>query len=488
MSPRPGYDVTRVASAAARGTEVDISTAFMVGFADRGILNTPVLHRSLADYIVARGERTASTSNLYDAVEMAFRHGAAKVYTVRTAGPAPVYATANIFDQADSVAPGDVALVVTAIEPGTWANGLNYAVTVDGSNFSIAITHDTDTTVSEASGTLADRAAAVAWGLTSDYVRITLGASNEDPRAGTGSLAGGDDDYADATDATWETSINSFPRDLGPGQICTPGRTTAAAYASLGEHAAANNRVVVFDAVDSATPATAYAPAASIRSADVNASYGAAFGPWLTVPGVTASTTRTVAPSGIICGLIAKSDRAGNSPNRAAAGTNGFSALVDALTQTYTDAQRTTLYAAGVNPFKIINEQARVFGFDSLADPDTEPAWKDFAGSRLVMLVQAQVEAIAEDMLFREIDGQGIMIGQFGARIRAVLEPLYLANSLYGAESAEAYIVDVGAAVNTPETIAAGELHASILLRTSPTADYIPVTIMKSRADLPLAA
>lgn len=45
--------------------------------------------------------------------------------------------------------------------------------------------------------------------------------------------------------------------------------------------------------------------------------------------------------------------------------------------------------------------------------------------------------------------------------------------------SAEAFIVDVGDSVNTPDTLANLELHADISLRMSPFAELILLSIFK---------
>jgi hypothetical protein len=58
-----------------------------------------------------------------------------------------------------------------------------------------------------------------------------------------------------------------------------------------------------------------------------------------------------------------------------------------------------------------------------------------------------------------------------------MLKPYYDVGALYGATAAEAFFVDVGPQVNTPETIAALKIRALLILRMSPFGEIVEILI-----------
>jgi hypothetical protein len=104
------------------------------------------------------------------------------------------------------------------------------------------------------------------------------------------------------------------------------------------------------------------------------------------------------------------------------------------------------------------------------------------------MAIVAQANAIAERYVFKQMDGRGVLIADFGGELSGMLVPFYEAGSLYGTTAQEAFSVNVGAQVNTPETIANGELHAVISLRMSPFAELVVIEIVKVATTEALAA
>jgi hypothetical protein len=64
-----------------------------------------------------------------------------------------------------------------------------------------------------------------------------------------------------------------------------------------------------------------------------------------------------------------------------------------------------------------------------------------------------------------------------------VLTGYYNAGSLYGETPDDAFSVDVGESVNTPSTLAAGELRAVITMRMSPFAERVVIEIVKVSVD-----
>ena len=159
--------------------------------------------------------------------------------------------------------------------------------------------------------------------------------------------------------------------------------------------------------------------------------------------------------------------------------TYGLSRTALALSQTYPDASRDTLTASGVNTARGDLGVIESYGSRTLVDAVAFPQWRELAQRRLIMAITAEAEAIAEQHLFAVIDGRGHEIAVFGGQLTAMLVPYYDQGALYGATPQEAFTVDVGAAVNTPATIASGQLRAVIALRFSHMAELVYVEIVK---------
>jgi hypothetical protein len=290
---------------------------------------------------------------------------------------------------------------------------------------------------------------------------------------------------ATADDAGLTDALAALTKDLGPGQVFVPGAfgQAAATYTALLAHAAANNRIALLDAAPDADTAALTALAGTLTP-DANARYAALFAPAAIDPGVAGAATRTVPWSAHEAGIMARND-ASYTPNIAAAGVNGRSRFAIDLTATFTDADRESLNDAGVDIVKSVYGEVRAYGYRTLAALDT--GWGLLSNARLNMEIVAKAEEIGERYLFSQIDGRRITIGQFGADLTGMLIPYYEAGSLFGASADDAFYVDVGPAVNTLETIAAGELHAIIGLRMSPFAEWVLIEIVKVATETPLS-
>lgn len=284
---------------------------------------------------------------------------------------------------------------------------------------------------------------------------------------------------ADAVDASLTAALALFTRDLGPGQVIAPGRDTEAQHVILAEHARSTNRIALGDAPDTDVVATLTGLGDGLT--EEQARYIALFGPWVTVPGTTAGTTRDIPPSGIVAGIMARNDAAGITPNQPSAGVLGQSNEGLTVTQAWTDDDRNTLNLNGINVLRAMYDGVRVYGFRTLADPDTDDAWVNLANARMIMAIQAQADAIAERFVFRQLDGRRHTVQEYGGALTGMLLPYWQQGSLYGANPNEAFRVDVGSNVNTDESMAAGELRANIGLRVSPFAEEVIIELVKTR-------
>jgi len=402
-----------------------------------------------------------------------FREGGGKAYVSRVVGPRAVNATVLLSDGSEDT------LRVTALSPGAWGNDLRVVVAAGGVGGTVVITIEEDGVEVEGSDDLADKTAILAWADNSSYVKFEDTGRGGDPAVATRSLAGGDDDRTNITDAEWLAALNRFTAGYGPGQVSAPGRTTGAGHLQLDNHANVFNRVSYDDAPDTGVVGTLVAAAAA-RRAGADARYGGLFGPWAIVPGVAPGTTRTVPYSAVVAGQTARLAAQGVSPNVAPAGENGIAQYAIGLSQdAWTDADRETLNDAGFNVVRLHRGAFRTYGFRTAVDPTIDDTWLELTNSRLYMLIAALGDAIAEKYVFAQLDGRRFKISEFNGELTAMLIPFYVAGSLYGETFDEAAVVDTGPQVNTEETIAARELRAIIAIRMSHFGELVTIEISK---------
>lgn len=472
---RPGTTISLRETPSPVSLPTNTGVAFIAGLSDTGPLAAKLIH-SLSEFTTIFGARQ-SYSILYDAVECFFREGGNTSYISRVVGPGATYGTRTLLDGSSGN-----SLVVTAIGPGAWSANYKVAVVagVGSGTFKIQIT-TTSGTVLEDSGDLLTQQAAVQWSQNSQYVRITLGSGSLVPAVAAGAaLSAGTDDKASITDAQWLAAFNLFTADLGPGQIMAPGRTSTAGQQQLITHAEANNRVALIDLVDTPTEATLEGATSALTASR----FAAAFSPWISVPGVVATpgATRTVPPSSIVAGIIARNDPSLGT-NRPSAGRAGVLRFAIGLSQPpFTDAQRTALNTNSVNVIRNVYGSIRVYGWRSNADPVNDANWVDFANARLFMAISAELNVVGENFVFEEIDGQnGETIGSFHTALAGVGMDHYNRRELFGDTADQAFNVDTGPSVNTLATIAANELHGVFSFKASAMAEWVSIEVVKAQ-------
>lgn len=467
--PAPGVDVSLLETPGSVVTiPTDTSTWFVAGLTDRGPV-APLLVLSLDDFVNKFGDRQAY-SVLYDSLQMYFREGGNKVYMSRVVGPAATQGTLNLLDGSAAI-----SLVATANGPGAWSNLYKVAVVAGGAagSFVVRVT-DVSNNVIEDSGDLLDTNSAVTWSQSSKYIRLTLGASANDPAVLAPTLlSAGNDDRNNITDAQWSAALAKFAPDLGPGQVSAPGRTSTTGHSQLIDHAEHNNRVALLDLVDSSSSSTLIANIATSR-------FAAAFAPWIQIPGLVTGSVRTVPPSGMIAGLLSRNDP-GLGSNHAAAGRFGLSGYGIGLSQAaWDDSTRQTLNNSGVNVIRQLQGTVTVFGWRSTTNAVSDPNWIDFGNARQFIKLSAELNQVGQNFLFDDIDGQqGNTVGGFHDALAGVLLAHYTAGELFGATAEEAFSVDTGPGVNTLASIQRLELHAICYVKMSLFAEHVVIQVVK---------
>jgi hypothetical protein len=430
----------------------------------------------MADFTRLFGPRV-SYSVLYDAVDIYFREGGSSVWVNRIVGPAATLGSLNLQD-----ASAGVSLIAKAVGPGAYSTGIKVGVVAGsvGGSFQIQVTDaSTPAVILEQSGDLLAQTDAVTWSLNSDYIRITLGASTLVPAvAAPAALSAGTDDRASVAEADWTAALDEFTIDMGPGQVSAPGRTTDAAHTALLAHAQSHRRVALLDATDTPTVATLLTAVTNARVGQQR--FGALFAPWCVAPGVIPGTSRTVPPSALVAGLISRNEET-YGPDSPSAGIKGLARYCTGPSQpNWTDAQREQLNNGAVNVLMTRLGNFQVYGWRSLVSATADPNWIPFGNSRLYMAIASDADGIGEGFVFDLIDGQGHTIADFGGALAGMLLQYYGRDQLYGASADEAFFVDVGPQVNTPDTIAANELHAVLNVRMSPMAELVAIEIVKT--------
>lgn len=476
---RPGIQVTVRDVAPPRSQPTDIDAWFVAGISEKGPVGSAQVIRSMSEYGTYYGTRQ-SYALLYDYLDVFFREGGTKAYVSRVVGPAAVSAFLNLQDATSAS-----SVKVTANGPGAWGNGMQVAVAAGtaGGTVNLTITDQATGAILEKSPDFADKTSLLGW--KSSYTILT----DADPTKGlpkvaaAASLATGADDRANITLTQKKAAVDAFGSALGPGSVSYPGDVTSALQQYLVEHAAANNRIALLDATDTATVSTLVSQANTVKALP-GARWAAIFGPNAIVPGVIDGTTREIPYVCVQAGMMARQ----LNPDVPAAGVNGIANYATSVKRDFTDSDRDTLNSAGTNVARNMFGGVRTYGFRTAADSATLSNWISLSGSRTIMAIKAQANGIAENHVFASIDGKGVELSKFNGDLRGMLLQFYKMGALYGETPQEAFFVDTGAQVNTPNTIANGELKATIGVRVSPFAELVEIDIIKVPSNVALAA
>lgn len=472
---RPAVNVQVLTTPPPRSSPTDTGVWFVTGLADQGRVDAPIFISSMTDFVRLLGPRV-SYSVLYDSLEEFFREGGSSAWVSRVVGPAAIIATRNLVDNVAAV-----SLVAKAIGPGSYGNSIKVGVVAGVvSGFAIQVA-DINNVILETSPDCATQADAVSWSQNSQYIRLTLGGSALVPVIAGANvltvLATGTDDRVNIVDAQWLAALNRFTKDLGPGNVSAPGRTTDIGHTQLADHAAAQNRVAFLDAPDSPTQATLTTSATNAKATG-NGQYASMFAPWIVIPGLTPGTTRTVPPSSLAAGRAAATD-AIQGPGVAAAGNQGISAFATAVSQPqWDDTTRDALNTAGVNVVRVLNGQVTIYGWRSLADPINNPNWVPLGTVRYLMSLGARAWVVGQQFVFDQIDGQGRKIQEYHGALTSLCSRDWTLGEIYGVTADQAFNIDTGPAINTPQVLAGQELRAAISVRPSPMAELVTIYII----------
>lgn len=478
---RPGTNVTVQSQLPPTSPPINTGTWFVAGIASQGP-TAPQTCTSFAQWQAVYGAR-GTNPILSDSVETYFAQGGSRVVTARVVGPAAATATITLKDTGAAN-----SLIVSAIGPGTYANGMKVVVATVTGGYTITI-EDSNSNTLEASNTLVTVADAVAYGATSQYVTVTAAGVNA-PVAITTALAGGVDDTASITVTQYSASLALFVSDFGPGQVSVPGNSAADVQTAVVGHCSTYNRRFLLDTADTATAATLIAAATTIRALGTQARNGGIFTPWLDIAPVSGTAgNRGVPASAFVAGKMAKNDATSVSPsapygnpNLPCAGVNGILDTPVAAHATFSDIDRQSLNTAGVNVIRPMAGGFRIYGNVTAVDRLKDPLYFMLSNVRLDMAVQAQGGVVQEDYMFSQLDGNGVDIADFGNDLGSMMTNWQTAGALFPNDQGVFFTVDTGADVNTPTTESQGQLLATIAYARAPGAEQVNLNIVRASA------
>ncbi len=501
MSPvptAPGVYVDIAAAAPSPSAAPSTGTWFVTGEAAQGPVGTAVPITSMTDYANFLGTRTGYTM-LYDSLDEYFHDGGVLAYVSRIVGPSAVNATLILKDHS-----AVNTLTVTANGAGVWGNSCTVAVAAGVPTNSYVITIANPLTgqswvspnlfvPADAVTWATNLAGATPWAFPFTIVNdgsVTVAPNNNPAVLAATPLAAGADDLADVVEAQWTAGLVAFLDILGPGQVSAPGHTTAVGWEALIAHAGAldsasgsllNNRFALCDDADSSSASTIETAVASITTGD--GSFGMFLAPWVIIPGIAATSTtaspvaatRTVPPSALVAALIASSDQSNNA-GVPAAGDNGVSAYAIGVTNNYVESDRGNLNSAGVSVIRNMNGLIKLYGYVSFS---TNPQWVPANFGRMRMAIVNLLNNAAAPFAFQQIDGQGHLISAFNGALAGVCQDLWQQGALYGTTAEQAFSVNTGPQVNTPTTLAACQLLATVSVRFSPYAEFTLINVVQ---------
>lgn len=520
----PGVNVTTgLRSGPATTPAPDLATWFVLGGAPLGPVNTPMVFTDAASALQVfdpailssvYGNNASATAAFRAALRSFFEEGGQRLVFSRITGGDAEAAALTLLDADD-----DPSLTITAASVGEWGNLITVAVAAGTAGGTKKITVSTVDDAGIGSilsepvvvDNLANKAAVVAAfrgvndavkaAIGLDLYTVTEGEGLTPDNLATTPLAGGDDDagnppvMADVMpDAGFGPGALSFTA-VNLGLMATLPQITADAVAL----ALDARRILIVDAglAEGLSPADVADVVEDLRTGleDVD-KHGRTveeiLGAIVLVPMVAAQQdglTAYTSGMGYVAGVRARTI-AGYGPHRAPAGDVSDARYIDGpvidatgTVNPVSDTLAAALYGAGVNPIRIIGGKVRLYGWRTLAAPDSE--WFSASVADTLNGLAADADTRAESLMFRPIDTKGHLFAELRGLLTGLAEEAKAAGAIFplvdgnGVEQDPGYSVDVSSNVNTPETIAAGQVNGVLNVRLAPNAATVNITVTK---------
>lgn len=276
-------------------------------------------------------------------------------------------------------------------------------------------------------------------------------------------------------------SVAQFPADMGPGQLIAPEFNTGADMKAFADWAWETNRLYIGDGAGGADDTALKGLVTTIRGGS-GARFATVAADTLDVP---YGVIQTVPASVVQAAMMARNDLATGNPGIAAAGApqglrgDGECRYVNGITGERDEAARDDLADYGINCFRTVYGNIRNYGYRTCADTTTHPVWWDLSGARTMMAIRAREAAVAEAHLFGQIDAAGGFLTSYEASLARELAALQKIGAIFGTDTDPGYSVRAGWDVNPREDVAGGLIRSQIVVRLSPIAEQIQLSIIR---------
>ena len=440
------------------------SGRFMIaGQTQTGPADKPVIVRSLAEYVAVFGARSGGSS-MYDAAELAFKSGVSELVVVRAAGPSAVKATVSL---------DGGKIVVTAKDPGAYANGWTAQWTSASNTLTIVAGSVTETYVGATASALLLAAAA------SQRVTVTSSGTLPSTNQGPTALASGADDFANVA---WATTLGLLSPDLGAGAVAVPGVAYGTVGQTLATHCAANKRHGLVTAAAGTSVSGLVSAVATIK-AYTNSEFLDLVGPWVKVPD-GAGGLKTIDPTPFAAGLRSAAHRV--SPGESAGAEVYARGIVDVTPEYQVNSTDwATLHAARISSIRTVGAYTRLYTYTMVAAPGGNTNLIGGQYRDLINAITVDAEAILESET--NAPATPARLAQIAGRLSAMLAP-YSGTYLAVKTAGDGTQVDPGyrVQVSTGTAPADNRIAATISLRLSESVDFVDLVVAVGDASISL--
>jgi hypothetical protein len=294
-----------------------------------------------------------------------------------------------------------------------------------------------------------------------------------------------DDDY-DAAD--YEDLLAGFTADLGPGCVVIAGQDHTAVGEYVGAHCGSANRIGIVTGEITDTTVATIAAASAVVAGYTNPDRLVLAWPNVKIP--TASGLVSVEPTGFVAGVRARAHGIVGPWQSPLQEEYGSARFVAGVTTSTTDGEFLTLWNGDVSPIRVVGSKVRLYGYKTAAAPvgDVSGNLQGAQFRDLVNVLAYEAGRIAERYVGVTVDGRGLRLSGFNGALAGMLNTFAQAGALFaqvaedGSEVDPGYVVDTSSNVNSPASLAAGNLNAEIGVRLSPTAEFVTINITANDA------
>lgn len=480
---RPGVYFEEIISPAEAVTATSLSAAAFLASNPRGpVVATRVT--SWTQYLTNFGGFFGINDLLPYAVFEFFSNGGREAYVARVAGSGNAAASLMLQDRAGTPIN---TLKVDAANPGAWGNAL-YVDVVDVSpdRFSLVVKlgGSTDSYIVERWLDLSMVANDSRYAPTlinagvngSPYIRVTNQTSataspNNRPSVQTGQILAGGLDGSAVSAGDLGTALGVFDSIEVPLGLNLPGHTGAAVGTALGYAAGRGDVFVVVDTPQGNDVSTVLTFAGGLTAS----SFGAVYYPWVQVadPASTApGAARMIPPGGAVLGQYATTD-ATRGVFKTPAGINTRIGGAVGVERKMTGGELDSLNLAGVNVIRQIPGAGTVImGGRTLKLSGSD---KYVAVRRTLIYIRSSLINSTRFAIFEPNDEKLWLV------LRSIIErfllDLWQSGGLRGNTAGEAFFVKCDDELNTPQSVASGEVKVQIGVALQYPAEFVVFTL-----------